>query len=345
MHKVGCTIVAVAVFAAASVVGVGDAAAAAEPTSIVGTANELHDDVEARVDATPAGDHLRISIFVYRNAEIHRALIDALGRGVAVTLRTEARQVTWLSGRYLDELRANGAAVTVCDSSCSGTFINHQKVIAADDWALVSSGNWGPGSTLFEGAMLIRRADAPRTHAAIVAAVTSNDDRYTAAYDGGYGMMVPGASGLDFYGRRVAKMSGPDCVIQLAFGHMKPGRITRAFISELRQAAKRGCKVDLVWSGTYRARLHDWIKAPATATETKFEAEHQSNVHAKFLAFSGTYNGRQGKTLVITGSTNMVGRSFTTNDEMSVQSRHASDFVAYSKFHGIIDGSQSGTHR
>ncbi|GAA4899897.1 phosphatidylserine/phosphatidylglycerophosphate/cardiolipin synthase-like enzyme [Stackebrandtia albiflava] len=111
------------------------------------------------------------------------------------------------------------------------------------------------------------------------------------------------------------------CTLDVAHASFTDARI--AVADQLVRIARLGCDIRVVY-GSMGSRVFAKLDAQSGISLKRYHDESPGNVatvsvHSKYIAFSGTYNGKPGRDIVFTGSHNLTGPALRNHDEILVK--------------------------
>lgn len=354
--------------------------------TITGTTVTMQEDIRAEIDQLVAGDRLRISIYLWTNSATKNSVLGALDKGVEVDIISEEdRWREYPSIRKnLIELRNAGATVKHCFSGCrtdeGERGLNHDKLIwikKADgyEWATVSSMNF-TYQDLYESGLRfdlthytkVRQFLEDRWTASFCQAkpipatadITNIDNPffraqcpvfdpdYASAYQGQAGIFQPGGDYIHYAAwiSDMGKLENEPCSLEVVMGHFDDSAQMMTVISELRQLQARGCEVDVIYGGDFSQVVMDAANAKSAGAEENIEIEHQGNVHAKQLTFTGKWKDENVQSFrTWAGSVNFTDNTMIWNDELGARSTHEAAYQQLREHFDVIERSEIGTHK
>ena len=288
-----------------------------------------------------AGDSLRIAMFRWDIPATTTALVAAMKRGVHVELVADDDVTTKAAGASLiEQLRAGGASVTVCDGAClpaagqgpppPSQNVNHLKLLLADiggQQSVVTS------SSNFEGRQYSQYNSLARvTDPGYYAFASAYFDRLEAQSWTVGGQTwhdaqkaYAGPPRAQVYPRKrdlvVDTLKQVRCVKGARSVDIMVAVIQRYDIrNQIGRLAEAGCKVRVV---TTRDLIENWIQKPFTLSNGSTVDLPDNNVrtiitHDKVYAIHAEVNGKV-RSLVLTGTSNTTCGGLLYNDEMMLR--------------------------
>ncbi|MBT8496325.1 MAG: hypothetical protein KJO07_24985, partial [Deltaproteobacteria bacterium] len=294
---------------------------------------------------------IRLSIFIIALSPgssqlVFDRLAAALDRGAEVEVITESKHEDSPSQRaFVDGLSERGADIYYCPRGCISadpTAINHSKVwllnIGGQRTIIQSTANIS-GSTKYEAAAAFdgnhyrklwrfyrTRLDIQRCYAqepsptsciirGETVAIEPHQQSFEWQANGTIRAYMSSPTDDKDYQLNILRNVTPDtrCRVRLVMGHWSNTTRGRAFIKELNRLHRGGCRVQAIYGGRRRAAFHD-----PDRVKVRFDLQHQTNVHAKFLAVNAVYYQKRRK-LVWVGSANFTEDAGSINDESFVR--------------------------
>ncbi|WP_304064097.1 phospholipase D-like domain-containing protein [Pedobacter glucosidilyticus] len=335
-----------------------------------GTSTVILDRLISLVDNTPAGEQIRISIYLINYQPLMDALKNAETRGVNIKIlvdmsrsdsqETNATSLPWLQ----TNLAASEVVATVNDVSTLS--INHHK------YALFSKVNTSAGlvsNITFQTSHNFTTSDAKKVQDAITfndagiynvflsnwqmmrsyaAAGMKNNFNYTVYEDVANGLRAeffPKISGGSFIGQDNV-LENLDAITDVANAKI---RIAMSDWSDLRVAIvdklialkNQGATIEVYAkdaAGTQvQSKLRQLQQLGATVRIFNLESgsDAKFNIHAKMMLIEGTWKGQANSKVIITGSHNYTDPALKANNEVLV---YLLNSPVFNQYHTYFEG-------
>lgn len=317
----------------------------------------------ALINATPEGETVHLSIFLFDYPPLIQAIKTASIRGVKMHVmmdlgREESQAVNPLTYHELKRtLEANKGSVVSIINDASSIAINHNKFAI---FSKVETTNGTIQHVVFQTSHNFTEADARKFQDALTIPHAGLYDAYKTYWAD---MQAKASSGMkDYYykeyndastginayflpKRRNGTAYGEDSIIEFLNNITIPATTTIKIgmsdwtnsrlnvVDKLKELQIQGATIELVVKDKIDASVLDGLKAlQQNGAYLKVYNTSKANIHAKFILIEGNWQGTSNSKILITGSHNFTNNALRNNNETMLLLKNHTLFTNYSTY-------------